>query len=220
MKNVSKMNRLLRPRVVAGATFFGIIAAITTSTTAYTTDRLEGGALASLLQKGGHVIYMRHASTEKDYADQVSADPANCSTQRTLSENGWKEAELVGASFNVLNIPVGAVYSSEYCRAWQTAKIAFGSYQKLAKLNFEPSEEYTPEQVSKMRARVTPMLQRKPEDGTNTVIVGHDDPFEAATGIYPEPQGVAYIVRPTGDGFDIIGYIEPQDWRQIVANAQ
>jgi hypothetical protein len=26
------------------------------------------------------------------------------------------------------------------------------------------------------------------------VIVGHDDVFEAATGIYPEPQGVAYIL--------------------------
>ena len=47
----------------------------------------------------------------------------------------------------------------------------------------------------------------------NTVLVGHDDVFEAATGIYPEPQGVAYVLKPDGQGgFEILANMMPEDW--------
>lgn len=62
------------------------------------------------LRNGGFVLYIRHASTESDYADQIKADVHNCSTQRTLSEKGWQEASLIGASMDMLSIPVGAVF--------------------------------------------------------------------------------------------------------------
>ncbi len=186
--------------------------------TASANDNLTAKQIVPKISAGGYVIYFRHAATEKDYADQVSADPNNCSTQRTLSETGWRQAELIRNSFAKLGIPVGAVVSSQYCRAWQTAKLAFGTYRKDPALNFEPSEEYTADQVEKMKRQVVPMLSSPPAKGTNTVIVGHDDPFEAATGIYPEPQGVAYIVQPKPDGgFAILGSIAPSQWRDIVS---
>jgi len=182
-------------------------------------DALSQDKMAEQLKSGGYVIYIRHASTEKDYADQLTADTSNCSTQRTLSEKGWQEAEMIGHGFSALNIPVGAVYSSEYCRAWQTAKLAFGTYTKRAALNFERAEEYNATQTAAMKARVVPMLARMPAEGTNTVIVGHDDLFEAATGIYPEPQGITYVTKPDGKGgFDIIGAIKPSDWPSLLAN--
>ena len=41
----------------------------------------------------------------------------------------------------------------------------------------------------------------------------HDDPFEASTGIYPEPQGVCYVVKPLGEKkFEILGSITPEQW--------
>jgi len=188
------------------------------SSTSMADEKLSADKIASMLSKGGYVIYVRHTSTEKDYADQVTADVNNCSTQRTLSEKGWNEAELIGSSFSILNIPVGAVYSSEYCRAWKTARIAFGIPIKKSGLNFEPAEDFTDEQVATMSAAVTPMLSDIPAKGSNTVIVGHDDPFEAATGIYPEPQGVAYVVKPKSDGkFSIIGSIAPTEWPSILS---
>jgi len=200
------------------ATLMGVTFSLL-SISASTADELPpAGKVASMLSNGGYVIYIRHTSTEKDYADQVTAEVGNCSTQRTLSEKGWNEADLIGSSFSVLNIPVGALYSSEYCRAWKTARIAFGIPIKQSGLNFEPAEEYTAEQVKTMSAAVTPLLSTQPASGTNTVIVGHDDPFEAATGIYPEPQGVAYVVKPEADGkFKIIGSINPIDWPSILA---
>lgn len=176
-------------------------------------DKLSGADLMKALRGGGHVIFIRHATTETDYADQVSAKMGDCSTQRPLSESGWKEARDIGAAFVVHQIPVGPVYSSEYCRAWQTADLAFGRYIKRPELNFEPAEEYTEAQTAAMRNRVRPILSQVPAPGYNTVIVGHDDPFEAATGIYPEPMGVAFILRPDGKGgFDLIADVEPGEW--------
>ncbi|MEG3847819.1 histidine phosphatase family protein [Microcoleus sp. herbarium19] len=179
-------------------------------------DKLSGAELVSALRQGGYIIYFRHAQTEKDYADQVSAVMGKCDTQRMLSEEGWKQARMIGEGFEKLKLPVGTVYSSEYCRAWQTADLAFGRYQKVAGLNFPKAEEYTEAQKAQMRSGIMPMLTAPPAAGTNTVIVGHDDVFDAATGIYPEPQGVAYIVKPMPDGkFDIVANMLPDEWLKL-----
>lgn len=168
--------------------------------------------LIAALKEGGHVIYLRHAQTERDYADQVEAVLGDCGTQRVLSAAGWAQAKSIGSAIAALDIPVGDVISSEYCRAWQTADLAFGRFEMTDKLNFAPAEDYSDADIALMRAGVAPLLSQVPETG-NLVIVGHDDPFEAATGIYPEPQGVAYVVRPDGNGgFEVMGRIGPDDW--------
>lgn len=179
-------------------------------------DKLSGSELLNALQEGGHVIYFRHARTEKDYADQVTADVNNCATQRVLSEEGWQQAEAIGAAFEENSIPVGEVIASEYCRAWKTAGLAFGRYEKNPALNFLPYEDYTEEQVAQMRENVMPLLTDNPKSGMNTVIVGHDDIFEAATGIYPAPQGIAYVLKPDGNGdFELIAKMLPEEWSQL-----
>ena len=170
-------------------------------------------ALIKKMKKGGLVLYFRHASTEKDYADQVKADVNDGSTQRVLSEKGWHEAVHIGNAIRFYNIPVGKVISSEYFRAWQTAWLAFGQYEKNEDLNFLPFAEFTKEQMEKMKKRVVPFLSTKPEKGKNTVIVAHDDPFEAATGIYPDPQGICYVLEPKGkSAFKILGFVEAGAW--------
>ena len=170
--------------------------------------------LIEKMQKGGLVIYIRHASTEKDYADQVSADVNDGSTQRVLSEKGWHEAVHIGRAFKFYSIPVGKVWSSEYFRAWQTAWLAFEEYHKNDVFNFLPYEDYTEKQMANMKKRVSPFLGKIPQNAENTVIVAHDDPFEAATGIYPEPMGVCYVLEPHGNGkFSVLGRINPDEWK-------
>lgn len=179
-------------------------------------DKLSGPALLNALKQGGHVIYFRHTQTEKDYADQLKAEMGDCSTQRMLSEVGWKQARTIGEGFRKYAIPFDQVISSQYCRAWQTADLAFGKYEKNADLNFPKAEDYTPEQTAKMKAQLTPMLTAVPTKGTNTVIVGHDDLFEAATGIYPDPQGMAYVVKPDGKGsFELVANMLPEEWTKL-----
>ncbi|KST61884.1 hypothetical protein BC008_07415 [Mastigocoleus testarum BC008] len=182
-------------------------------------DKLTGKELLNALKKGGYVIYIRHTQTEKDYADQVKAVMGNCSTQRVLSEVGWKQAKSIGEAFRKYDIPVNKVISSQYCRAWQTADLAFGRYEKNGDLNFPKAEDYTPEQVAQMKARLAPMLTAVPQQGKNTAIVGHDDLFEAATGIYPDPQGMAYIIKPDGKGsFELIANMLPKEWKNLDEN--
>jgi phosphohistidine phosphatase SixA len=183
------------------------------------TNKLSGTALVSALQQGGYIIYFRHTQTDKDYADQADSklDLTSCATQRTLSEMGWKQARAIGAAFQTLKIPVGQVYSSQYCRAWQTADLAFGRYQKSANLNFLPFEEFTPAQMEQMKKAVMPYLTTVPASGTNTVVVGHDDVFESATGIYPEPQGIAYIAKPNGQGgFELVASVKAEEWAKLM----
>lgn len=170
-------------------------------------------ALVDAMKEGGLVVFIRHAETERDYADQVTADPMMCNTQRVLGEFGWQQAKSIGKAIEGAEIPIDSVTSSQYCRAWQTADLAFGSYNKNADFNFEPAEEYTDEQFAAMRERVRPHFAKVPPAGTNAIIVGHDDPFEAATGIYPEPQGVTFVLRPDGNGdFEVLGSIAPDAW--------
>ncbi|NJO94879.1 MAG: histidine phosphatase family protein [Pleurocapsa sp. CRU_1_2] len=179
-------------------------------------DKMSGAELLSELQNGGYVIYFRHTQTEKDYADQVTANVNDCSTQRVLSEEGVQQALAIGDAFAASEIPLGKVTTSEYCRAWNSAALAFGNYEKDPALNFLPFEDYTDEQMEKMKANVTPLLTAVPEDGTNNIIVGHDDIFEAATGIYPDPQGMAYVVKPDGNGgFEVMANLLPEEWAEL-----
>ncbi|MDY7007064.1 MAG: histidine phosphatase family protein [Cyanobacteriota bacterium] len=179
-------------------------------------DKLSGTELLNALKQGGHVIYFRHAQTEKDYADQVKAVMGDCSTQRALSEVGWEQSKTIGEAFRQNAIPFDRVISSQYCRAWQTADLAFGKYEKNGDLNFPKAADYTPEQVAQMKALLDPMLTAMPSAGTNTIIVGHDDLFEASTGIYPDPQGMAYVIKPDGSGnFELIANVLPEEWAKL-----
>jgi len=183
------------------------------------TDNLSGQPLLAALKEGGHVIFFRHAATEKDYADQ--ADPNmrldDCETQRKLSKEGIRDARAIGAAFSRLKIPVGSIVTSDYCRSWKTADLAFGRHdRKNPNLNFLPFEDYTDAQVETMKQQMLPILSEMPASGTNSIIVGHDDLFEAATGIYPDPQGIAYVLKPDGNGrFVIIANLLPQEWNKL-----
>lgn len=180
-------------------------------------NRLSDDKLLSALRSGGYVVFIRHGETEKDYADQAlkTMNVNDCSTQRTLSEKGWNQSKTIGAAFKSGAIPVGKVISSQYCRAWQTADLAFGKFKKDSALNFAPAEDYTDAQMKSMKSGIMPYLTTAPEKGTNNIVVGHDDVFEAATGIYPAPQGISYVVKPKGDGFELLAKLSPLDWNRL-----
>jgi phosphohistidine phosphatase SixA len=191
-------------------------------------NKLNDEELASSLRDGGYVIYLRHARTVKDWGDQTSPalDLADCNTQRRLSTQGKMDATMIGQGIKAAGIPVGDVISSDYCRAYNTADLAFGRYTKNSNLNFLPCVECTPEQYQEYAMRLQPLMSAKPEAGKNTVLVGHDDPFQGVTmpvvpknGIYPAPMGVAYVAKPEGDGnFELIAKIEPDQWPALAQN--
>ena len=182
-------------------------------------DVIKINKLLNNLRNGGYIIYFRHAQTVKDYADQADPDLdlTDCSTQRKLSLKGIQDARDIGKAFTNKKIPIGKIITSEYCRSWKTANYAFGRVDKKdSRLNFLPYEDYTPDHINLMRKNVSPILSEQPKEGKNTIIVGHDDIFESATGIYPDPQGIAYIIKPLGKGkFQLIANILPSEWSKL-----
>jgi broad specificity phosphatase PhoE len=178
-------------------------------------NKLDGSGLVNALQGGGYVIYIRHGQTEKAADDKVTAKIGDCSTQRILSEQGWQQAKEIGKAFQDLKIPVDRVYSSDYCRAWQTADLAFDRYEKNSNLNFLPVEKYNDQQKRQIRERVMPLLSAAPSKGSNTVIVGHGDVFKAAMGV-DLTQGAAYILKPNATGsVEIVANLRAEDWSKL-----
>ena len=97
--------------------------------------------LINQLEDGDKLIFIRHA-----YAPG-SGDPNNfnlndCSTQRNLSEDGKKQAQLIGKFFKENKIKIDKVLSSEWCRCKETAEIAFKDYSTNSFLNSFYSSNY------------------------------------------------------------------------------
>src|SRR5688572_11893240 len=119
--------------------------------------------LAPELSRGGYVFYVRHASTRKDQEDQKLVDFKDCNTQRNLSDQGKEEALRLGQGMRKLKIPVGKVVSSPYCRARDTAKLAFGKTQVADALYI--SAKAPEDEIAKKTAALRKMVATPPARG-------------------------------------------------------
>ena len=63
--------------------------------------------LIASLKKGGHVIYIRHATTDVSKTDQNREDLSDWNKQRNLSDTGRRDAVAIGLAFRAMAIPVG-----------------------------------------------------------------------------------------------------------------
>ena len=86
------------------------------------------------LQKGGKLIFIRHAYAPGG-GDPDNFDINDCTTQRNLSDSGRVQSQKIGNFFEENKIPIGIVYSSEWCRCKETASIAFKEYKTKNFLN-------------------------------------------------------------------------------------
>lgn len=182
-------------------------------------DSLSGKSLVEALRRGGYVIYFRHAATDWSQTDHVtvkgdwtSCDPARV---RQLSDRGRNQARGIGAAIRRLDIPIGRVLSSEYCRARQTAELMdLGSVEPTVDImNMRAAHLVGGREAVADRARME--LARPPVSGTNTVIVGHGNLMRAAAGAYTGEAG-AGVFEPGGDGkFQLVAQIAPERWGQL-----
>lgn len=172
--------------------------------------------LIEQLRKGGFVIYFRHATTELNGATESTEDLTKCETQRQLSDVGREQAATIGKAIHVMNIPIGKVWSSPFCRCKDTANLIFGHFEIDKTLYFalKLSDEERKRQAETMRK----MLATIPAAGTNTVIVSHSANLREATGIWPKPEGTAYIFRPSaGSSSEAVAKILPNEWSQFAS---
>ncbi len=168
-------------------------------------------AQASLLEDlraGGHVIFLRHAETGHPWPDQRAAVPGDCDTQRDLTDAGRDQARAIGQAIAALGIPVGAVLSSPYCRAMETAVLAFGRASPEWALDL-PTDTLSPMAHPVMGFRLREFLAARPVGQENLILVGHSYHVAVGYGVLPEPQGAAVVIGPDGTARAMIG---PAEW--------
>lgn len=196
---------LLAASLFAGASFSGYARAD------YATN---GQPLLESLRQGGYVIVMRHATTEAK-PDASPVDLANCSTQRNLTAEGRALARSIGSTLSDLGIPIGRVESSPFCRAAETATLAFGHDETV--LGLGEKSPKNPSTAAEAASTLRPLIASAVTPGTNTVVVTHGFNIKSVVGA-DFAEGEAAVFRPDGKGgFSLVARVLPQDWFKLQA---
>jgi phosphohistidine phosphatase SixA len=157
------------------------------------------------------VIYFRHGPTDQTASSDEEADMLKCETQRNLSAEGRKQAMQIGKAVQGLSIPIGRVMTSPFCRCKDTAKLAFGRFTVSNDLYFAIRTGAS--ETKRLAKSLCKMLSTPPAKATNAVIVSHTANLREAAGLWPKPEGVAYVFRPLPGGqFETIAMVVPEDW--------
>ena len=165
----------------------------------------DNEAVWNVLRTGGHVVVMRHASTDRGIGDPPGFRLDDCRTQRNLSPAGREEARRLGEAFKARHIPVGQIRSSRWCRCLETAQLAFGSAEPWAPLDsFFDDRSHADKRTQAVRE----LIADAPSAG-NTILVTHQVNITALTGLSPAP-GELIVLTPLGNGdFRIAGRLRP-----------
>jgi len=136
--------------------------------------------LIERLQQGGLNIFIRHAITPgKDPVkfNPPTERPNDCSSgSRQLNDEGRAQSRRIGQRIKELNIPIGEVYSSSFCRCEETAKLAFDSFTSTDWLLVRPGV-FKPDLDRALRSIPTKGFFNKVPSGKNNVYVGHGVTF-------------------------------------------
>jgi phosphohistidine phosphatase SixA len=177
-------------------------------------ERLDPVRLVEALQQGGYVVYLRHAATDRSKEDAGVVDLDDCSSQRNLSDAGREQARELGRGFRALEIPVGEVRSSEYCRTRETAELAFERVELEPDLTGFPNDG-APGYAERVR-RTKELLARRPGEVKNTILVAHIKNIEVSAGISIEEGELAVFEPLGGTSFRYRGRIPAEAWPQLV----
>ncbi|MCO7229877.1 histidine phosphatase family protein [Halomonas sp. CnH100-B] len=152
------------------------------------------------LQEGGLVILMRH-SLAPGIGDPPGFVLEACETQRNLSSEGRAHAVAAGQALRERGVAIDAVYSSEWCRALETAELmALGSVVPAPWLNsfFRGRGD----QVAITQAARERMAGW--QGPGNMLLVTHQVNITALTG-GGVSSGEMVVVRPQEEGFTVVG---------------
>ena len=170
--------------------------------------------LGEQLRRGGVVLVIRHAATDFSKPDQNPVDLKDCGTQRNLSAVGRRDARLIGAGARRLQLRLGAVLSSAFCRTRETARLAFGRATVSSALLNTVTADHNAAWRRQIRA-ARRLLGTKPAPGRVTVLVTHGSVVSDATGHLLE-EGETLVFRPLGgERFRLVGRILPRRWASL-----
>mgnify|MGYP000131298225 CR=1 FL=1 len=175
----------------------------------------EAAAWAALSRPGAVVLF-RHANAP-GVGDPPGMQVGDCSTQRNLDEVGRQQARRIGEQFRQRGVHIGLVRVSQWCRAQETARIAFAG-QSLAGIRDDPAFNswFAGHGDARRQTDQARELLRRWSGPGVLVVVAHQVNLTALTGVVAgSAEGL--VVRPAASGrpgggdapFEVVGRISP-----------
>ena len=155
------------------------------------------------LRSGKHIALMRHAIAPGT-GDPAGFKLEDCSTQRNLSVEGRAQATRIGARFRAHGIEAARIFSSQWCRCLETARLlGLGPVEALPLLNsfFASSEQGEP-QTQALRRWLAAHEFEMP-----LMLVTHQVNITALTGVYPASGEMVVISRSETGEVTVAGTI-------------
>ena len=152
----------------------------------------------------GRVLMLRHAQAPGN-GDPPGFRIGDCATQRNLGDEGRAQARRIGEQLREAGIPRARVWSSQWCRCLETARLAdVGPVQELPALNsFFDRPQDRDRQVAELRA----FLAKVPLDGAPVLLVTHQVMVTAHTGGWVDSGGGALFAREEGGRLRYLGQV-------------
>lgn len=153
------------------------------------------------IRSGGHVVLLRHALAP-GFGDPPEFVIGDCATQRNLSEGGRRQARRIGALFREHGIVAARVFSSQWCRCLETARLLeLGPVREFPVLNslHGKSRERVP-RSRELRDWLDAQSLESP-----LVLVTHQANISAFTGQYPGSGELVVVRREKDGGLAVVG---------------
>ena len=185
------------------------------------TPKPELTVLAAELQRGGHVIVMRHGATHATQADLAPLQPEGPAAQRQLNDKGREAAKALGAALKTIGVPVGKTYTSRFNRAFETAVLAgLADAEKSTDIT-EGGLVVSPIENARRAAALKKLVGTPPEAGATIIVVTHKPNIMDALGKdwFEVREGEASIFRPQPGGTVLVARVLIEEWPAIAAAA-
>lgn len=156
------------------------------------------------LRRGGLVVLIRHAVAPGTY-DPPGFRVEDCATQRNLSDAGREQARRLGQAVRGRGVQVTEVRSSRWCRARDTAALAFGRHAPWAELDSVVGADRS--DLPRRGARIRETIAAWSGPGT-LVLVTHQFVITELTG-RGAGEGELIVVEPRSSGLEVLGRIAP-----------
>ena len=154
--------------------------------------------------RAGAIVLFRHA-TAPGTGDPAGMRLGDCSTQRNLDEAGRAQATRIGEAVRAEGVAVGAVLTSRWCRAAETAELAYPGRART-----EPAfDSFFAErgEGSARTAEARRILLGWSGPGA-LVVVTHQVNITAITGVVPG-SGEGVVLRRAGGDLVVAGRVRP-----------
>lgn len=129
----------------------------------------------------------------------------DCTTQRNLNDEGRDQAQHIGALFRTNGIAAANVYSSQWCRCLDTARLmALGDVMEMPAINsFYQRYENREKQLAAFNSWLS-----NADLSTPTVLVTHQVVISAVTDGFASSGEIVIVRRLSSAAVAVVGRIE------------